>query len=287
MRRSHHPKLRRTIPMTLNVAVQMDPIERINIRGDSTFALLLEAQARGFALSYYTPDRLALRDGKVSASVQPLAVRDKAGDHFTLGEARHVALDSFDVVLLRQDPPFDLAYITSTHLLERIQPKTLVVNDPGACAQRAGKGFRHRISRSDAADADHPRSRRHQGVSRRARRHRHEAALRQRRRGGVPAGARGSQFRFALRSVRRDVPRAMGGAEIFARGEGGRQAHHPGRWRIRRRHQSRAGAGRSALQHGARRHTQGDRPDRARARNLRPARPRRCASAGFCSSAST
>ena len=180
--------------MALNVAVQMDPIERINIRGDSTFALLLEAQARGFPLSYYTPDRLALRDGKVSASVQPLAVRDKAGDHFTLGEGRHVALDSFDVVLLRQDPPFDLAYITSTHLLERIQPKTLVVNDPGACAQRAGKGFRHRISRSDAADADHPRPRRHQGFPRRARRHRHEAALRQRRRGGVPAAREDLNF---------------------------------------------------------------------------------------------
>src|SRR5580704_2729677 len=116
--------------MSLNVAVQMDPIERINIRGDSTFALLLEAQARGFPISYYTPDQLALRDGKVSATVRLLTVRDKAGDHFTLGEPRHTALDTFDVVLLRQDPPFDLAYITSTHMLERIQPKTLVVNDP-------------------------------------------------------------------------------------------------------------------------------------------------------------
>jgi glutathione synthase len=116
--------------MTLNVAVQMDPIERINIRGDSTFALLLEAQARGYPLSYYTPERLAMRDGKVSARVQRLSVRDQAGDHFELGEPRHAALDSFDVVLLRQDPPFDLAYITSTHMLERIQPGTLVVNDP-------------------------------------------------------------------------------------------------------------------------------------------------------------
>jgi glutathione synthase len=116
--------------MSLNVAVQMDPIERINIRGDSTFALLLEAQARGHQVSYYTPDRMALRDGKVSATVRPLSVRDQAGDHFTLGEPRHAALDTFDVVLLRQDPPFDLAYITSTHMLERIQPRTLVVNDP-------------------------------------------------------------------------------------------------------------------------------------------------------------
>ena len=116
--------------MTLHVAVQMDPIERINIRGDSTFALLLEAQARGHALSYYTPDRLAMRDGQVSATVQPLGVRDQADDHFTLGEPRHAALAAFDVVLLRQDPPFDLAYITSTHMLERVQPQTLVVNDP-------------------------------------------------------------------------------------------------------------------------------------------------------------
>jgi glutathione synthase len=116
--------------MRLNVAVQMDPIERINIRGDSTFALLLEAQNRAYPLSYYTPDQLALRDGKVSATVRPLAVRDVAGDHFTLGEPRHVDLTSFDVVLLRQDPPFDLAYISTTHILERIHPKTLVVNDP-------------------------------------------------------------------------------------------------------------------------------------------------------------
>jgi glutathione synthase len=116
--------------MRLNIAVQMDPIERINIRGDSTFAILLEAQARGHALSYYTPDQLALRDGKVSAAVRPLAVRDIAGDHFTLGEPRHAELSSFDVVLLRQDPPFDLAYITSTHMLDRIHPQTLVVNDP-------------------------------------------------------------------------------------------------------------------------------------------------------------
>ncbi len=127
--------------MALNVAVQMDPIERINIRGDSTFALLLEAQARAHALSYYTPDQLEMRDGKVSATVRPLAVRDHAGDHFTLGEPRHVALSSFDVVLLRQDPPFDLAYITSTHMLERLQPKTLVVNDPAHVRNAPEKVF--------------------------------------------------------------------------------------------------------------------------------------------------
>jgi glutathione synthase len=108
----------------------MDPIERINIRGDSTFALLLEGQRRSHSLSYYTPDRLALRDGKVSATVRAVAVRDVAGDYFTLGEPRLVDLATFDVVLLRQDPPFDLAYITTTHMLDRIRPRTLVVNDP-------------------------------------------------------------------------------------------------------------------------------------------------------------
>jgi glutathione synthase len=116
--------------MRLNVAVQMDPIERINIRGDSTFALLLEAQNRAHSLSYYTPAQLSMRDSKVSATVWPLAVRDVAGDHFTLGAPRHAELTSFDVVLLRQDPPFDLAYISTTHMLERVHPKTLVVNDP-------------------------------------------------------------------------------------------------------------------------------------------------------------
>jgi glutathione synthase len=100
--------------MTLNVAVQMDPIERINIRGDSTFALLLEAQRRGHALAYYTPDRLAMRDGDVHAAVQPLQVRDQVGDYFTLGATERTDLARFDVVLLRQDPPFDLQYITTT-----------------------------------------------------------------------------------------------------------------------------------------------------------------------------
>jgi glutathione synthase len=127
--------------MRLNVAVQMDPIERINVRGDSTFALLLEAQRRGHALSYYTPDRLVLRDGKVSAAVRPLKVRDSAGDHFTLGEPETVDLASFDVVLLRQDPPFDLAYISTTHMLDRIHPKTLVVNDPSHVRNAPEKVF--------------------------------------------------------------------------------------------------------------------------------------------------
>ena len=127
--------------MRLSVAVQMDPIERINIRGDSTFALLLEAQRRGHSLFYYTPDRLVLRDGTVSAAVRPVKVRDTAGDHFTLGEPQTADLASFDVVLLRQDPPFDLAYISTTHMLDRIHPKTLVVNDPSHVRNAPEKVF--------------------------------------------------------------------------------------------------------------------------------------------------
>ena len=114
----------------LKVAVQMDPIENIRIAGDSTFALLLEAQARGHELLYYTPDLLSLGADGVSATVRPLSVRDTQGDHFTLGEAHRMALGECDVALLRQDPPFDLAYISTTHFLERIHPRTLVVNNP-------------------------------------------------------------------------------------------------------------------------------------------------------------
>ncbi len=127
--------------MALNVAVQMDPIERINIRGDSTFALLLEAQARGHSITYYTPDRLAQVQDRVFARVQPLSVRDEVGNHFTLGEAKRVELTELDVILLRQDPPFDLAYITTTHLLERVHPKTFVVNDPAHVRNAPEKVF--------------------------------------------------------------------------------------------------------------------------------------------------
>jgi glutathione synthase len=127
--------------MALNVAVQMDPIERINIRGDSTFALLLEAQARGHRLSYYTPDRMAMLQGRVFATVQPLTVRDQPGDHFTLGQGERVELTRFDVILMRQDPPFDLAYISATHLLERVHPGTLVVNDPAHVRNAPEKMF--------------------------------------------------------------------------------------------------------------------------------------------------
>ena len=116
--------------MTLRVACQMDPIDRIDIGGDSTFALLLEAQKRGHAMFYYTPPDLALVEGRLLARGSTLAVADKAGSHFKFSDRRTLDLSELNVVLLRQDPPFDMAYITTTHLLERIHPKTLVVNDP-------------------------------------------------------------------------------------------------------------------------------------------------------------
>ncbi|TWG65550.1 glutathione synthase [Aminobacter sp. J44] len=116
--------------MSLKVAVQMDHISTVNIAGDTSFALSLEAQRRGHKLYHYTPDRLTMQDGRVFARIEEMEVRDVKGDHYTLGEPVRTDLSEMDVILLRQDPPFDMNYITTTHMLERIHPKTLVVNDP-------------------------------------------------------------------------------------------------------------------------------------------------------------
>jgi glutathione synthase len=117
--------------MSLAVAVQMDPIHAINIDADSTFVLMLEAQARGHGLWYYTPKTLSLAGGRVIAKAQRIRdIRRRMGDHVELGPVETLDLSMMDVVLLRQDPPFDMAYITTTHLLERLHPRALVVNDP-------------------------------------------------------------------------------------------------------------------------------------------------------------
>jgi len=119
--------------MTYRVAVQMDPIESINIAGDSSFALMLSAQARGMALFHYDVGTLAYDEGRLTAWAAPVSVRREAGDHFSKGEYRKIDLvHDIDVVLMRQDPPFDLGYITATHLLERLEGQTLVVNDPAS-----------------------------------------------------------------------------------------------------------------------------------------------------------
>ncbi|MSO73376.1 MAG: glutathione synthase [Rhodospirillaceae bacterium] len=116
--------------MTLQVAIQMDPIESINIDADSTFVLALEARRRGHALYHYLPRKLTFREGRVSARAKPLKVKRERGNHFEFGPEEEMDLRTMDVVLMRQDPPFDMAYITATHVLEHIHPKTLVVNDP-------------------------------------------------------------------------------------------------------------------------------------------------------------
>ena len=190
--------------MPLTVAVQMDPIERIRIAGDSTFALLIEAQARGCRLLHYTPDRLRLNGARVEAMAEPLTVKDVQGDHARLGEAKLVDLSSVDVVLLRQDPPFDLAYIATTHLLERVQPGTLVVNDPRGVRDLPEKLFvmdfpelmpPTLIARDKAAIEAFRAEPWRSGD---------EAALRLRRRLGVQDRRSGPEFRLAVRPLRHD-----------------------------------------------------------------------------------
>ncbi len=116
--------------MSLDVAIQMDPVDAIDINGDSTFAMALEAQARGHSLCFYEPHHLSMRDGRVYAKTKPITLRREVGNHVDIGEERVIDLADTDVVLMRQDPPFDMSYITATHLLEKVHGQTLVVNDP-------------------------------------------------------------------------------------------------------------------------------------------------------------
>src|SRR3989442_9422304 len=128
--------------MGLAVAIQMDPIDTINIDADSTFALALEAQARGHALHHYLPQALTLRDGRLYESGRPLEVFRRQGNHHRFGEVEELDLAGFDIVLMRQDPPFDMAYITATHLLELLpESGPLVVNDPASVRNAPEKLF--------------------------------------------------------------------------------------------------------------------------------------------------
>ncbi len=131
--------------MSLHVALQMDPVQTININGDSTFALGLEAQRRGHTLFYYEPKHLSMRDGRVYARGHSLTLRREHGNHFSLGVSEVVNLTDLDVVLLRQDPPFDMSYITTTHMLELVHPKVLVVNDPSEVRNAPEKLFATRF----------------------------------------------------------------------------------------------------------------------------------------------
>ncbi len=127
--------------MSLAVAVQMDPLESIDIDTDSSFVLALEAQQRGHALYHYTPYELSYRHGRILARARPFVLRREHGNHFTAGAAETIDLAAMDVVLMRQDPPFNLAYISATHLLDRIHPGTLVVNDPTSVRNAPEKLF--------------------------------------------------------------------------------------------------------------------------------------------------
>ncbi|TWB49665.1 glutathione synthase [Nitrospirillum viridazoti] len=127
--------------MSLSVAIQMDPMHSINIDTDSTFMMALEAQRRGHTLYHYLPQDLAFRHSRLVATARPLEVRRERGNHHTFGPAETLDLASVDVVLMRQDPPFDMAYITATHLLEHVHPRTLVVNDPASVRNAPEKLF--------------------------------------------------------------------------------------------------------------------------------------------------
>jgi glutathione synthase len=127
--------------MTLKVAIQMDPIEGINIHADTTFLMMETAQARGHSLWVYQPERLGMEDGKVFARGRAVTLRRSLGDHFTAGPMEVRDMSDFDVVLMRQDPPFDMAYITATHFLDKIHPQTLVVNNPAEVRNAPEKLF--------------------------------------------------------------------------------------------------------------------------------------------------
>ena len=254
--------------MTLTVAVQMDPIERIRIAGDSTFALLLEAQARGHRILHYTPDRLRLNGTRVEAMAEPLSVKDVEGDHARLGEAKLVDLSTVDVVLLRQDPPFDLAYIATTHFLERIHPQTLVVNDP-----RGVRDSPEKLFVMDFPELMPPTLIARDKAAIEAFRAEHGEVVMKPLYGFGGA----SVFKVAVQDPNfgslfdlfSDEPsRAMGDPEVPAGGRARRQTDHSRRRRGQRRGQSRADGRRHPFQHGARRSGERDRADRERTADL-------------------
>ena len=214
-------------------------------------------------------------------------MRDELGNHFTLGEARRTELTELDVILLRQDPPFDLAYITTTHLLERVHPKTFVVNDPASVRNAPEKVFVTEfpdlmpptLITRDLAEIKAFRAEHGDIVMKPLYGHGGGAVFRLTR-DDLNFGSLYDMFAVTFREqwvVQTFLP------DVKRR----RQAHHPGRRRLRRRGQPRAGRRRPALQHGARRLAEGDRADAARARDLRSGSGRICASAGCCWSAST
>ena len=213
-----------------------------------------EAQARGHRLFYYTPDRLAFDEGRVTARGWPVEVRRVKGDHFTLGAEAEVDLADWDVVWLRQDPPFDMGYITTTHLLDMLAPGHAGGERSVLGAQLPREAAGAALSRADAADHDRARPRHAAGLQGAARRHHPQAALRQRRRRGVPARRQRPQLHRAVGGVRRHQPRAADRAEVPAGRRPGRQAGDPRRRRAGRRDQPGAAGRRDPVEHARGRH---------------------------------
>ena len=273
--------------MPLKVAVQMDHISTISIAGDTTFALSLEAERRGHKLFHYTPDRLAQLGGKVFARVEELSVRDEKGNHFSLGEPVRTDLQEMDVILLRQDPPFDMNYITTTHILERIHPKTLVVNDPAWVRNSPEKIF----------VTEFPDLMPETLVTKDVR----EIAAFRKEHGDIiikPLYGNGGAGIFHLQEADRnlaallemfepDVSRALHRAALPEGCAQGRQAHHPDRRRAGRRRQPRAVRDGFALQHACRRPPGKDRAHRSASARSARASARRSRSAASSWSAST
>ena len=255
--------------MPLTVAVQMDPIARIRIAGDSTFALLLEAQARGHRLLHYTPDRLRLNGSRVETIAEPLTVKDVEGDHARLGEPRPRRPGDRRCRASPPGPAVRFILHNDDASARAHSPEDAGRQRSAQRPRRAGKAVRHGLSRADAADPDRPRPGRDRGVPSRARRGGDEAALWLRRRGGVQDRQAGPELRLAVRSLHCDAARALGDPEIPAGGVARRQAHHSGRRGSEGRRQPRAVGRRHPLQHGARRSGGGDGADRPRARDLR------------------
>ena len=274
--------------MPLTVAVQMDPIARIRIAGDSTFALLLEAQARGHRLLHYTPERLRLNGARVETMAEPLTVQDVEGDHVSASASRGSSTSpSVDVVLLRQDPPFDLAYVTTTHLLERIHPRTLVVNDP-----RSVRDAPEKLFVMDFPELMPPTLIARDRDAIEAFRAEHgEVVMKPLYGAGGAAvfkvGVKDPNFGslFDLFSVTFREPWVI--QKFLPAVSLGRQADHPGRRRGEGRRQPRAGRRRHPLQHGARRGGEGDGAHAARAGDLRKRSDRSSGGAASSSSAST
>jgi glutathione synthase len=249
--------------MGLAVAIQMDPIETINIDADTTFVLALEAQARGHALYHYLPGHLSLRDGRLRARGRRLEVRREHGRHHSFGPFQILDLAAMDVVLMRQDPPFDMAYITATHLLEHIHPATLVVNDPAAVRNAPEK-----LSVTRFEGLMPPTlitSDREEVIAFRAE---HEDIIVKPLFGNGGSGVfrlqPGDENLNALLEVFHPaVPRAADRTALPARGAAGRQADHPRRGRADRRRDARPGEGRGARQPPRRRHGDKERADDA------------------------